>query len=33
MEIEDIANLISQNNGRLYLVGGAVRDSQAVTAT
>ena len=27
MEIEKIARLIEQNGGRLYLVGGAVRDS------
>ena len=27
MEIEKIAKIIEQNGGRLYLVGGAVRDS------
>ena len=27
MNIEDIARIIEQNGGRLYLVGGAVRDS------
>ena len=27
MKIEDIAKIIEQNGGRLYLVGGAVRDS------
>ncbi len=27
MEIENIARIIEQNGGRLYLVGGAVRDS------
>ena len=27
MEIEKIARIIEQNGGRLYLVGGAVRDS------
>ena len=26
MEIKDIANIISKNGGRLYLVGGALRD-------
>ena len=27
MEIENIARIIEQNGGRLYLVGGALRDS------